>query len=726
MPEVRRMVGKYDRLTNELQRTCVKLNDELIFSPQKYGAEDYFHIEIPSASKFYRIGYSEYVFVSLLDGQTNLAAALAITSQTLGPTALNEDQAKQIIHWLLENGMANLAGAEVAVDPEELAQQKVAWHQKLNPFWMKLPLGNPNDHLDQLLTYCKWMLHPWFVVVSVLFIIAGMTTAWHSWDEFSASFDVTEQNNWLWMLAGWVVLKIIHEAAHGVTCRHFNGQVKETGIIFILLAPMAYVDVTSSWRFQSRWHRIGVACAGMYVELIIAAACVFAWSWTSSEVIRMHLFNLFFMASVSTILFNANPLMRFDGYFVLSDLLKIPNLYTNGTKAFQNQMQWLFYGQRDNSQCHEIENNRSVVTTYGWLAAIWKVLICVGLSITASVMFGGFGILLAMFGVVSWFGKPVWGIAKNLLQRRNSRPHTVVRAATVATAIATIGLMSWFYIPNPFSNRAPCVVAFEDASEIRSETAGFISEVFIDDGDEVSEGTVLIQLSNRELETQVRELEAKLKKEETAERIAMDKREPAEAQVAAKNQIAILEKLAERKSDLAALTVRAPVTGRVVARNLRQMPGQFVEPGDLLMTIGGDSQKEIQVSVAAEDVDSTDALLGRKISVEIGSCRSVAATIKRVTPRASSRVSHQSLIAPNGGPIPVKGNTETNANDETPYEFCEARFHVVAELSDETAAQFFAGENGYAKLDSNSETLGKYFVNSLNRWVRDQLAMVAP
>lgn len=717
------MVGKYDRLTNELQRTCVRLNDELIFSPQKYGDDDYFHIEIPSASKFFRIGFNEYVFVSLLDGKTNLAAALAITAQTLGATALNEVQAKQIIHWLLENGMASLAGAEAVVNPEELAKQKETWLQKLNPFWMKLPLGNPNSHLDQLLKYCRWMLHPLVVLTSLIFILVGMGMAWNTWSEFSASFDVLDKNNWLWMLLGWVALKIVHETAHGMTCRHFNGQVKETGIIFILFAPMAYVDVTSSWRFPSRWHRIAVACAGMYVELMIAAACMFAWTWTSSEVIRMHLFNIFLMASVSTVLFNANPLMRFDGYFVLSDLLKIPNLYSNGTKAFQNQMQWLFFGQRNESNCHEMENNRWVLSTYGWFAAIWKVLICVGLSITASVMFGGFGIVLAIFGVASWFGKPCLELANNLRQRHKSRPHTVVRAATVAICMATLGLSSWFVIPNPFATRAPCVVAFEDASEIRTETPGFISEVIVNDGDEVEQGDLLLRLRNHELESQVRELQAKLKKEQTLEHIAMDKRQPADAQVAGRNQIAILEKLSERESELEALTVRAPVSGRVVARNLRQSTGKFVEQGELLLTIGSDCRKEIQVSVASEDVDSTDALLGNQISVEIGSCRTVLGTIKRVTPRASSQVMHETLIGPNGGPIPVKNKSSSASNDEAPYEYCEARFHVVAELSADAASQFFVGENGYAKLESNSQTLGKFIVNSFSRWIRTQLAM---
>jgi len=145
--------------------------------------------------------------------------------------------------------------------------------------------------------------------------------------------------------------------------------------------------------------------------------------------------------------------------------------------------------------------------------------------------------------------------------------------------------------------------------------------------------------------------------------------------------------------------------------------------GDKLLTIGRDTKKEILVSIASEDVDSTDELIGSLISLEIGTRRSMPGTIKRVTPRASSNITHASFIAPNGGPLAVTQNGSQKSTDEDPYEFCEARFHVVAELSDTNAESVYAGENGFAKLESNSDTLGKFIVKSFTRWIRSQLAI---
>ena len=341
------MVNHSDRLTREFKRSRIKLNEELIFSPQTYQDELFYHIEIPSTSKFFRIGYAEYVFISLLDGATSFAHALAVTAQKLGPKALTEKQATQTTHWLLENGLAHDVEQPWSQDEAKAASESTSLLQKLNPFWIKIPLGRPHAWLERIQPYLGWLFHPAVVTLSVGWMIIALVTVAIHWNAFLASSAVIfARSNWIWMLLTWIVLKIVHELAHGLVCHRFGGTVKETGIIFILLAPLAYVDVTSSWRFSSRWQRIAVASAGMYVELLLAAICVTLWCGTTSEWLAYHLFNVIFMASVSTLLFNANPLMRFDGYFVLSDLLKVPNLYAAGSQSFWNGVRWLFYGQR--------------------------------------------------------------------------------------------------------------------------------------------------------------------------------------------------------------------------------------------------------------------------------------------------------------------------------------------------------------------------------------------
>ena len=720
------MVIAYDRLTDELQRSCVRLTDELIFSPQRYGDETFFHIEIPSSSAFFRIGYVEYVFVSQLDGNTTLATALAVTAQSQGANSLNEQQATQIVSWLLENGMANFADADISVDAKQLKQQKTTWIQQFNPFWIKIPLGNPSQLLDSALPFFRWMFHPVAIIACLLIIIAGIATANSNWEAFSNSFNLFSQYNWIWMLASWVVLKIVHEMAHGLACRFHGGEVSETGAVFILLAPMAYVDVTSSWRFSSRWKRIVVAGAGMYIELIIASFCIFGWLATNSEIAKQLLFNVFFMAGVSTVLFNANPLMKFDGYFILSDLLKIPNLYTNGSTRFRQQAAWLFYGQQPEKSGVEIRNHRHLISVYGWLASAWKVLICVTLSITASAMFGGFGVLLAAFGMIGWVAKPSIEIFKDFENRRNSKPHSVVRAALIVASFASILTASWFFIPNPFAVRTPCLVDFEYASKVRANAPGFVETIYVENGQFVDAGQPLLTLRNMELVATVAESKARLEKEKTQERVALDKQEPADAQIARRNQEATKKLLAERTAELKQLTLTAPTSGRVVALHLEQMIGRYITKGEIVLSIGNDNNKEIVISIAPGDVRSSEELIGKTVPIEIGSRRKRLARIERIAPRASTQVGHPCLIAANGGPIAVKENEdfdkETDGSAER-YKYCDPRFHAIAKL-DASAAQILqSGETGFAVLNSNNQTLGKWLVSSTYNWLQDQLQL---
>ena len=722
------MVTYYDPLTEELQRSHLRLNDELIFCPQKYGDKTFVHVEVPSTSRFFRIGYAEYVFISQFDGQTSSATALAVTAQSQGSDAINEQKSREIIDWLLENGLAGFVGEKAGIDATTADKNKASLLSKLNPFWLKLSFGNPDRFFSAATRFCQWMFHPLTILVSLIFILAGLVTALTHWDEVFGGFQIWESSTWIWMIVCWVILKVVHEFAHGITCRRFGGEVSETGIIFILLAPMAYVNVTSSWRFANRWKRIAVASAGMYVELFVAACCVFGLLNTESPILQDMLRNAIIMSGLTTLLFNANPLMKFDGYFILSDLLKIPNLFENGSKAIRNNLSWAFLGQTQEASCHEIKTRRFVVLVYGWLAGVWKVLICFAMTIAASTMFGGFGILLAAMGVMSWFAKPTIETCKRLSIHFKRRPHSLVRVAAVTSLIAGFFVASWFWIPSPIVARVPCLIEFEDAANVRTETAGFIAEVIVEENATVEVGQPLLKLENLELVGEVGKLEAELQYQKTRERIALDQSETAEAQVAVAQQDAILTSLNSRLEELDRLTIKAPVAGRVVARNLAAMTGTYVEKGDLVLRITDETAKEVIVSLPVTEINSAKKMVGAKIPIQIGSRRTIYASVDHISPRATTLVSYPSLIDPNGGPLAVRQSTkvEDTEEDSPEFEFFEPRINAIATLEKPVAQNVWSGERGYAVLSSSTPTLGKWLFISSRDWIKKQLEIADP
>lgn len=717
------MVTQHDFLTDEFQRSNIRLNDDLKITPHVDRDRTWFHIEVPSRCQFFRIGYREYVFISLLDGRTSLAGALAETARTLADQSLTESEADEVVHWLLENGLATTEG--VGGDVKSQAPgKKPSWLSKINPFWAKIPLGKPDAALDAALPYVAWMLHPVAVAAALLTMLIACFTAWNDSERFTASFNILSADTWLWLLVAWVVLKVIHEMAHGITCRHFGGAVRETGIIFILMAPMAYVDVTSSSGFASRWQRIAVASAGMIAELFVASLCVFAWYWTDSKVAQQALANTVIMASLTTILFNANPLMRFDGYFILSDLVGVPNLYASGSKVLQAQLTWLFYGQSSND-FRDDTRHRTFITVYGWLSSMWKILISVSLTIGASVLFGGLGILLAMVGCFMYFIKPIFKAAGTFARRWRSRPHTAVRAVLVGSVVVALATASWFWVPNPFSVRSPCLVDFEDRSHVRADAPGFVAEIFVEDGQSVAAGDRLMRLENQELRATVKRLTAQLALQETKERIAINANDAAQAQIAARNQMATREILDENLWQLEQMLVRAPVDGRVAARELQQKQGRFVEKGDSIVRIGDERRKEIIISLSMDHVESTRDLVGQQVPVEIGSRRKLHATITRVDPIASTSLIDKRFSATHGGPVAVKqaqSEQDQQGDESEKFEFTDARVKVIASLDATAASQLKAGEAGYAVLQSSSLSLGQYIVRSISDWLEQQVS----
>ena len=201
---------------------------------------------------------------------------------------------------------------------------------------MRIPLGDPEPWLNRLHGWFGWITAWRFFVVWLAVVSLAAVEVFSRWDRLVYEWrERLIPSSWLWLVLAWIGLKLIHETAHGIFCRHFGGRSREAGIVLILLAPIPYIDVTSAWGFRSKWQRIMTSAAGIYVELFCAAVAGLLWSYSHDPLIRFHSLNVMLTAGLVTLVFNANFLMRFDGYYILADLLEIPNLYSLGQQDVQ-------------------------------------------------------------------------------------------------------------------------------------------------------------------------------------------------------------------------------------------------------------------------------------------------------------------------------------------------------------------------------------------------------
>lgn len=703
------MTARRDESTRDLLHSRLRLRGSVRVWPQRSGGQVWYHIEQTETGRFFRIGQAEYTFISLLDGETSLGEAVSLTARALGPDALTESQATTIALWLLDS---ELARAGNATSDESVQVSGVA--EKLNPFWLKLPLGNPDRLLDGLSRWLGWVHSGPAVAISIcLWALAAISLA-SQWKDFaSASRSLLAPENWFWLTGAWLILKIVHELSHALACKRHGGSVRETGIIFVLLAPMAFVDVTSSIRFRSKWQRIQVAAGGMYAELTVAALAMLFWSRAGSPTGQHVLHNLIVMATLSTILFNANPLMRFDGYFILSDLTGIPNLYQRGGEFLKRLARGWLLG-IPQPAIRERGLRASFVRVYGVAAFAWRLLICVGLVITASALFEGLGVLLAAAGLVAWFGKPVWRTGRLLAELRQLSPRLFVRTLTVSCVAIALVAGALLLTPWPGGRTAPGYVEFRDFTVVRAGSPGFVSRLHVLDGEHVEAGEPLVELTNPQLKSKVIDLQLALDQSRLRQQQHIQKQDAVALQVETENRNAILKRLAEKQKQQDSLVVRAPQSGRVLVRGLAWKRGTWLAEGDELLLVGDESHKEFRASLSQEDVDSLAAVdFKKRLPVRIHARSPVAASLNRVTPRASSKPLHESLTAAGGGRLAVR-----EADDESGYELVEPRFIAEFTLPANSVERFPTGAIGEVRLQPRRyDSLGEGLYRSVSEWI---------
>jgi putative peptide zinc metalloprotease protein len=307
----------------------LKLRDDLVITPDISGGTRCYAIEDPLRSKFYLVGVPEFTFISLLDGRTSIAGALSAAAQQLGQQALVEQEALAICQWLLDSQLAQTDDSAMASrlceSAEKNAERRLLGH--INPLMIKIPLLNPDRLLAAIGPRLSWLLSPGFFFVWMAACLYAVYLVAVGWNHLAVSAAVIlDRENWLRLAVVWVLLKLLHELAHALVCKKYGGTVPAAGVVFLFFAPLAFVDVTSSWRFRSKWHRMATAAAGMYVELFAAAIAVIYWSNSMPGLGHYLALNVAVMAGFSTLFFNGNPLVRFDGYYILSDLLEIQSL----------------------------------------------------------------------------------------------------------------------------------------------------------------------------------------------------------------------------------------------------------------------------------------------------------------------------------------------------------------------------------------------------------------
>jgi putative peptide zinc metalloprotease protein len=525
--------------------------------------------------------------------------------ETLEDNAPTQDE---IIRLLTELDQRDLMRYEAqpnirAMFRRKKQKKKAEQRSTVNPFAMKMSLWDPSGFLDRLGWLQSLIFNPWVFLLWLIIFISALLSASTNWEELHAHF-ASHMSTPRYLFLAWIsfpFIKALHELGHAMAVRHWGGQVTETGITLFLLTPAPYVDASAASAFRRPIQRVVVGATGLMVELLLAAIALLVWYSSQPGFVQDLAFVIMFVCSVSTLLFNGNPLLRFDAYYILCDVFDLPNLATRSRAYWTNKAKRLVLGKKSVIPMHYALGERKWLVAYAPLSIFYTLFIVsyVVLWLGAqSFIVGIVGGLVMLGGMIV---KPMYSMIKNILA---SAPLGAARfRAKVAIASSLGGLVVLLtLIPVPFSTTAQGVVWIPDEALVRAESEGFIKEIRVYHGDPVEPGQVLVVLDDPEL-TAERDKKQKQVEGLRTEQFNQLFQDPSRAMSIGEKIDSLNAEIARLNERLAGLLVRSKAGGYLVMPHQYDMPGTFVKKGALLGFVLNQDAVNVRVAVPEPDAE---------------------------------------------------------------------------------------------------------------------------
>src|SRR3954469_10101139 len=300
---------------------------------QRYQGRLYWVVKDPVGLQYYRFEEEEYAILQMLDGQSSLDEIAERFERDFPPQTIRTEELQQFIGMLHRSGLvitdAAGQGQQLVKRRGEKKRQELL-STATNILSMRFKGIDPERLFNFIYPYIRWFFSKPAMVCCITLALLALSLIVVQFDVFHSRLPdfhyFFRAQNWMWLALTLCVTKVLHEFGHGLSCKHFGGECHEIGVMFLVLTPCLYCNVSDSWMLPNRWHRAAIGAAGMYVELVLASIATFIWWFSEPGPLNYVCLNVMFVSSVSTVMFNANPLLRYDGYYILSDILEIPNL----------------------------------------------------------------------------------------------------------------------------------------------------------------------------------------------------------------------------------------------------------------------------------------------------------------------------------------------------------------------------------------------------------------
>jgi len=621
-----------------------------------YRGELWYVLEDRVSRRLHRFNPAAHYVIGLIDGQRTVQEIWHSAVRRFGDDAPTQDE---LIRLLGQLHAADVLQADAAPDVAELLRRAAtarrrSWMQKyLSPFSIRIPLLDPDRFLERWLPLYRPLFtwgaaFVWLAVVGAALVLAG--THWHELTE-NLSDRVLAPRNLLILALVFPVVKLLHEFGHACATRAWGGEVHEMGVMLLVFMPIPYVDASASGAFPEARRRAVVGAAGMMVETFLAAIALFLWLEAEPGAARAVLYDVMLIAGVSTVVFNGNPLLRFDGYYILCDLLQMPNLRQRGQQYLLHLVERRLFGVRS-PEFDASERERGWLALFTVASFIYRLLVMFAIALFVASEYFVVGVMLALWVAASSI---VWPIVKAVgylashprLQRRRQR-------AVVVSALAAGALLVFlFAVPVPLWTHAEGVTWAPDEAIVNARTDGFVRRVLAAPGSYVHRGRPLIETEDPQLAPRIRSLEAQMRLLEVRAQAELQQ-DKVKREITLEEMKSVRAELSLARERAGELIIVSGADGVFALDSVQDLPDRYLRKGQQVAFVVHPGLARVRVIVSQDDVDLVRART-REVRVKIAghTGETHEARLLREVPAASSRLPNLALATVGGGRVPV-------------------------------------------------------------------------
>lgn len=622
----------------------------------------WYMLEDTTTGRNHRFNPAAYQFIGLLDGRRSVEDIYQQISEQLKDYAPGQES---IIQLLGQLHSADLLQTDVLINSEELfdrqeQQKKSKLKQRfMNPVAQKVPLWDPEDFLNKHFNKVRWLFsYPaaflWLILISYTIIQASQ-----HWPQISQHFTINALSpyNLLLMFLLYPPIKILHELGHAFSAKLEGGEVHEMGVNFLLFMPIPYVNVSTATHFRSKYKRMLVSAAGILVESFLAALGLLLFLMAEPGLIQNIGFNIFIIGGISSLFFNGNPLLKYDGYYILADALSIPNLYQRSGQYWRYFFQYYLFGLKQVSSPASAPGETFWFITFSILSLLYRLAVLWFIFIMVTEKFFLIGVILTFWLVSLQILLPLFKMLAfifNSPSLSNKRSRAILSSSVIiGLLIAVLGFM-----PIPSYTLTEGVVWQPDEAQLKAEHDGFAGALKVKNNQQIEAGTLVIQLHDPFLQTEAKVARAhlnELQSQYRAKRVSNLVEAgiiKEEIQVAKSELTHILDK---NKS----MSITAFKGGTLILPQAEDLPGRFIKQGELLGYILAQQASTIRMAVTQEHIGQLRQNI-KDIKIRFASDinREYSATIIRQAPEATNQLPSAALSTQGGGQFIVRPDSE--------------------------------------------------------------------